>query len=220
MSEIPNGGAEGNQHDRWINLKKQMIIIPYDFINTVQNSADLFLESINAYVYGLPNSSVIQAVRCGELALRKYLETNGVKQISVKKGETQVTINTEDAHFYDLIEANESALYDKDEMHYFRALHNKMHRNELLNDLDALSVLDKVTKQINHLFPFGLVTLPVKCPYRFCGNVAPINIPFDSYFIGNEAKLTCTSEKHNAILPRRNVRVKLDGINYFTVEEA
>ena len=220
MPEIPNGGMWGNQHDRWINLKKQTIVIPRKFMDVVQNSADLFLESINAYVYGLPNSSVIQAVRCGELALRKYLETLGVKQISVKKGEKQVTINTDDAHFYDLIEANESALYDKDEMHYFRALHNKMHRNELFKDLDALSVLDKITKQINHLFPFESVTFPVKCPYKFCGNVAPINIPFDSYFIGNEVKPICQSQKHDAIFFRGNVRVKLDGINYFTIEQA
>lgn len=220
MPDIPNGGEQGNQHDRWINLKKQMIVIPRGFMSVVQNSIDLFLESINAYIYGLPNSSVIQAVRCGELALRKYLETNGIKQISVKKGEKQVTINTEDAHFYDLIEANESALYDKDEMHYFRALHNKIHRNELLDDLDALSVLDKVTKQINHLFPFESVTFSVKCPYESCGNIAPITIPFEGYFIGSEAELSCQSQKHDTLFSKRKVRVKLDGITDFTVEEA
>ncbi len=220
MSEIPNGGLWGNQHDRWINLKKQTIVIPSSFLKAVQNSADLFLESINAYVYGLPNSSVIQTVRCGELALRKYVEIRGVKQISVKKGEKLVTVNTEDAHFFDLIEANESTLYDKDEMHYFRVLHNKMHRNELFKDLDALSVLDKVTRQINHIFPFGEVTHTVKCPYKFCGQTAPLDIPFESYFVGNEITLLCESRKHIGLFTRNRTRVKLDGINYFTVEQA
>ena len=219
MSEIQVGGIWGAVHDRWINLKKQEIVMPWAFLNAVENSADLYLESINAYIYGLPNSSIAQTVRCGEIALRKYLENKGEKSFSVKKWEKIVVVNVEDAHLVDLIEEHGNELRDKDEMHYFRTLHNKIHRNELLTDLDALNALDKITKQINHLFPFTEATVSIKCPYKFCGNVAPITFPFNSYFIGNEAKLTCNSQKHTMGFGR-DFRVKLDGIKHFTVEQA
>jgi hypothetical protein len=219
MSEIETGRLWEERHGRWENLKRQKIVIPRAFLDSVGNSDYLYLESINAYIYGLPNSSVIQSVRCGEIALRKYLENKNIKSFLVKKGEETRNVDLDDARFIDLIEEINLELYDKDEMHYFRSLHNKIHKNELLTDLDALNTLVKITKQINHLFKFKNVIVQQKCPYKFCGQIVPIEISFESYFIGNEMKTTCNSNKHNAFT-RGGFKMKLDGITKFTIEQS
>ena len=77
MSEIPKGAWTIDGSDpttkRWNSLKDAKVIIPCTFLENVDNANVLYLEAVNAYVLGLPNSSLIQSVRCLELALRKAL---------------------------------------------------------------------------------------------------------------------------------------------------
>ena len=87
MSEIPKGGwtIDGSNptRKRWNSLKEAKIIIPKEFIEKVDNSNVLYLEAVNAYVCGLPNSSLIQSVRCLELSLRKKLKQDGINEVTV-----------------------------------------------------------------------------------------------------------------------------------------
>ena len=67
-----------------ISLKKEKIILPIGFFEKVENSKELYLEALKSYLYNLPNSSLIQIVRCGEIVIRKRLEIDDSTFITIK----------------------------------------------------------------------------------------------------------------------------------------
>ena len=78
-----NTKIDGISH-RIISLKKEKIILPIGFFEKVENSKELYLEALKSYLYNLPNSSLIQIVRCVEIAIRKRLEIDGSTFITIK----------------------------------------------------------------------------------------------------------------------------------------
>lgn len=220
MSEISKGAWTIDGSDptrkRWNNLKDAKIIIPYESFKNVEDSNVLYLESASAYVLGLPNSSLIQSVRCLELALRKRLEQNSIGKVS-KADDKNKQVSLKDARLYDLIEFRPDLLIDKNEVNYLKSLRNKIHDNMLINDLDALHALDRITKEINHLFPFEGVDIPIQCPYALCHQKISFFAPYNRYVIGNTFSLDCDSGKHMGFFNQKKVKVELDGITKFTI---
>lgn len=181
----------------------------------------MYLEALKSYLYNLPNSSLIQIVRCVEIAIRKRLEIDGSTFITIKmvnKPDKQVKVK--EASFFEIIEAQESQIYSRDVLNYLRTLRNKVHGTETITELDALYALDKVTKELNFLFDIESVNLSFSCPYDFCKQKITYTIPLTDNFIGNELIITCPSDKHKGFLDGKKIWIKLDGLTSFSIEKA
>lgn len=223
MPDIPtewfeNTKIEGISH-RLTSLKKEKIIIPIGFFEKVENSKELYLEALKSYLYNLPNSSLIQIVRCGEIAIRKGLKMDGHNFINIKTmNKLDKQVNVEEASFFEMIEAQESRIYNRDVLNYLRTLRNKVHGTETIKESDALYALDKITKELNFLFNAGSVNLSFICPYNFCRQNISHTIPLASNFIGNEFIITCPSSKHNRLFIGKKIKIKLDSLTSFSTE--
>lgn len=205
-------------NDRLNEIKRAKILIPNKFFKEIPDVNEIYLESIKAYLFGLKSSALFQIVRCGEIALRERLRKEGINAISVSTGKGAVNKDLDRVDFFDMIEFKPDLLYDKELLNYFRSLRNRIHKNEEVTYTDALYSLEKITKEINNLFKFDEVKLTVTCGRCKYPNEYTINSK--EFFIGNEIKFICTSNKHKPSLfntSRPTLTVILDGVTKFSV---
>jgi hypothetical protein len=205
-------------NNRLAELKRAKIIIPNKFFKEVPAVNEIYLESIKAYLFGLKSSALFQIVRCGEVALRERLRKDGINAIGVTTKTGVINKDLDRADFFEMIEFKPDLLYDKDLANYFRSLRNRIHKNDEVTYTDAIYAIEKITKEINNLFKFYEVKLTVNCGRCKSQNVYTIKP--EEFFIGNEIKFICTSDKHKPSLfntQRPTLTVILVGITKFSV---
>lgn len=173
-----------NFKDRLNHLSYLKIIIPYKFFQINKNCRQLYIESLNAYLYGLPNASLPLILRCLEIGLKnKYSEIG-------KKETKKINLNG-------LIDWAKEHLKDKKEIaHGFRILRNLVHTEELVLEQDVLEAIRHISNILNLLYKLPEYTeLEVFC--KNCNAKHNYKIETIQYYIGNKMLFGCDKFKQN-----------------------
>jgi len=147
------------------------VVPPLAMFQTCNISSTFYKEAIQAYLLGMPNSSVVMSLRTLEL---------GLKCKSGKK----------DAELKDLInELIEKSQY-KDLAHGFRILRNLVvHEEAECKEQDALEALRYISEILNRLFPFKGAYYTITC--SSCGTSYKIQVDVNDFFLGNIIRTRC-----------------------------
>ena len=128
-----------------------------------------YREAVQAYLLGMPNSSVVMSLKILELGLK------------CKTGKR-------DARLKDLID--ETIKDYKDLAHGFRILRNfVVHEETECKEQDALESLRHVSAILNRMYPFKELQYPTTC--SSCKVQYKIKLNAEEYFLGNIIRVRC-----------------------------
>jgi RNase P subunit RPR2 len=171
-----------NFKDRLNHLSYLKIVIPYKFFQINENCKQIYVEGLNAYLYGLPNASLPLILRCLEVGLKnKYSETKELKNFNLNN----------------LINLAEGRLKDKKEIaHGFRILRNLIHSEKLVTEQDVLEAIRHISNILNLIYKLPEYTeLEVFC--KNCNTKHHYRIETSQYYIGNNMLFGCDKFKQN-----------------------
>ena len=130
-----------------------------------------YKEAVQAYLLGMPNSSVVMSLKTLELGLKCKL-------------------GKRDARLKDLIDEVETMKEYKDLAHGFRILRNfVVHEEVECKEQDALEALRHVSEILNRIYPFKGLHYPITCSY--CGTQYGVKLSVEEYFLGNVIRVPC-----------------------------
>jgi len=156
--------------------------IPYGLFKKSPEGKIYLIESMNAYLLGLPNASILLAFRSLTVGIKiKYIEIEGK---SPEKDDP-----------YKLIEWAHSFLKDKKDIaHGFRILRNWIeHEEGTASEQDALEVLRHVSIILDILHPFEKTSKEIPCQY--CGSKISLELYHDNIYFGKTLQVRCTNCK-------------------------
>ncbi|MFA4700150.1 hypothetical protein [Pyrococcus kukulkanii] len=150
--------------------------IPYGFFEKSPTGKIYLRESLYAYLYGLPNASLI-------LAFRALIE--GIK---IKYKEVEGKPPSRKMNYTDLIEWAHNFLKEyKALAHGFRVLRNWIeHEGGTVEEQDALEVFRHTCEILDKLHPPKINAIKVTCPN--CGNEVLVYLPI---YFGMQKSVRC-----------------------------
>jgi len=152
-------------------LMGNKIEIPFAWIAGDSTLRDIYAESVKAYLYGLPNSSIPMTLRFLQLICRDEF-----RQATGKSDESPP--------LEDLINWTEKRLNEKTTAHGFQILRNLVHTEALLKDQDALEAIRHISIIANKLRYFDKATVKIYC--NFCQIKHEYGISPNEYILGKE----------------------------------
>ena len=158
--------------DRVNHLAYFKVIPPLRLFKEQNITATFYREAVQAYILGMPNSSVIMSLKTLELGLKHKL------------GESK-------ANLIELInKLGELDEFKKDLAHGLRILRNIVaHEDRGCDERDALETLRHVSEILNRLFPFSEVTYLVTC--NECNTEYKVPLNAKDFYLGNIIRVQC-----------------------------
>lgn len=161
----------GNARERINHLAYFRVIPPLAMFKACNISSTFYKEAVQAYILGMPNSSVVMSLKTLELGLKCKL-------------------GKKDARLVDLINEIEEKYRYKDLAHGFRILRNLIvHKEAECREQDALEALRHVSEILNRLFPFEGVYHTITC--NTCKTSYKIEVKKNESFLGNVIRTQC-----------------------------
>lgn len=180
----------------------QKLTIPMAFFECGENHREIYVEAIQAYLFGLPNSSIAMVSKCMQVALKKRLALNNITELTfkAKNGNGRSIKLDGDVTLYNLIESNEvsSLLKDlKEEAQYLRVLRNHIHDDKMANNFYAFEALCHLQKILSILFP-NPREIFIKYLCVCCNKYHVDVVPASNYFAGSKATFECRNPPKGA----------------------
>ena len=149
------------------------VVPPLAMFKNCGVASAFYKEAVQAYLLGMPNSSVIMSLKTLELGLRCKFKDRKAKLV-------------------ELIERLKGEGGYRDLAHGFRILRNLVvHENIECREQDALEALRYVSEVLNKAFPYSSVRYTMTCSNSVCKAEYPIELSVDEYFLGNIVRVKC-----------------------------
>ena len=160
-----------NARNRVNHLAYFKVVPPMALFRACRTASSFYKEAVQAYILGMPNSSVVMSLKTLELGLKRKL-------------------GKENARLVELIDKLEEEPRFKDLAHGLRILRNHVvHGEKGCGEQDALEVLRHVSEILNRLFPFKEVLYRVTC--GTCKTSYTATVRKEKSFLGNIIRTKC-----------------------------
>lgn len=160
-----------------------------------------YIESVKAYLFGLPNSAVYSIIKFLQLSLKKNLISyhephkepgdDNPEIAYIDPGDKKLRkVKADSADVFQLIEAAFLRFkIDKDEGHYFRSLRNSIHSHKTLEDQDALEAIRHISKLSHSITTFDEIPIMINC--LRCRQQHFYKLPKQECYWGNNQSYQC-----------------------------
>ena len=175
--------------DRRKQFTSLKLIVPVAFFETNVVHRHIYVEAIRAYLYGVPNASVLLVSKCVEVALKNKLITHGMSEVTLKDRKVKLA----DTELYNLIESDEGSVLlrdRKEEATYLRQLRNHIHDARIVNDVYTLQAISHMHDIILTLYP-NPQTVYVRYMCAYCRQQHSYSLRGIDYYPGASFSLKC-----------------------------
>jgi hypothetical protein len=152
------------------------IVPPTQLIFYDENLRKIYVESVRAYLYGMPNASIPMILRFFQISMRnRFRQVNNDFQANPK--------------IEDLINWVEKTLNQKTTAHGFQILRNFVHTEDIVEDQDALEAIRHISLIVNKVIPYQVTLINQFC--NPCLTEHSYSFKKDEYYIGNNLVVAC-----------------------------
>lgn len=184
-------------------LTNDKVTIPENLFIFNSDFRRLYYDSVNSYLYGFPNASLPNTVRCLEVGLKKKYNALKSNAATLPANDSNFVNNVdkairatknkdlEEVSLLELIEAGKIYYADqKETAQYLRTLRNKIHDISNIVDSEAQFAIAKITSVLNGIYSLSKqIDIKVRCTQ--CGKIHTYNIDSQLFYIGNKIQLEC-----------------------------
>lgn len=182
----------------------------------IQIARHAYIESVKAYLLGLPNSSVYSIIKFLQLSLKKELSEHAIDTTTGREADPEieyidpdtkrpVKIKVSKADIFKLIEAASLRFnIDKNNAQYFRGLRNTIHEEKSLENQDALEAIRHVSKFCHSIVTFEELLVLIKCT-RCREEHTGYKLPKADCYLGHSISYKCSKWKGKSAILRFNI---------------